>query len=233
MSYYKVADLYFSMNSFGITEKNALPWLIQQPMGISFEISVVPFLHKEDSNESYLEYFRTELEFNRHLLNHQGFLLHASAISFHGKAYCFCGWSGTGKSTHTANWLKVFGEEQVCIINDDKPALRLVDGKWFAYGTPWSGKTNTSRNIKCPIGAIFILKQAEYNAVKTVSNFEKVKSLNACLEAPMLAAERSIALQHMDKLIDSIPIFGLACRPDEEAVWTAYQAIIEEEEKEK
>ena len=46
-------------------------------------------------------------------------------------AYVFSADSGTGKSTHTQLWLEHFGD-RAYILNDDKPAIRLIDGKVYA-----------------------------------------------------------------------------------------------------
>ena len=72
-------------------------------------------------------------------------LLHSSAVVVDGYAYLFSADSGTGKSTHTGLWKQHFGD-RAYIINDDKPAIRKVDGEWYVFGTPWSGKTDTSVN---------------------------------------------------------------------------------------
>ena len=89
--------------------------------------------------ENDVAYMESGFQFYRNLLFHDGLMLHASAVAYEGYAYLFSGPCGMGKSTHARLWQQVFGEKAV-IFNDDKPALRCVDGKWFAYGTPWCGK---------------------------------------------------------------------------------------------
>ena len=49
-------------------------------------------------------------------------MLHSSAVVADGKAYLFTADSGTGKSTHTQLWPRMFGD-RAYILNDDKPAL--------------------------------------------------------------------------------------------------------------
>ena len=68
------------------------------------------------------EYIYAGMEFYTKLLLHEGMMLHASAVAMEGKCYLFSAPSGTGKSTHTKQWQKFFGEEKAEIINDDKPA---------------------------------------------------------------------------------------------------------------
>lgn len=71
------------------------------------------------------------------------------------------GKSGTGKSTHSLLWMKyIQGTE---LLNDDNPTLRIVDGKVYAYGTPWSGKTPCYKSLSYPVGGMVRLKQAPVN----------------------------------------------------------------------
>lgn len=69
----------------------------------------------------------------------QTLLMHASVIAKEAGAYLFFGTSGTGKSTHSRLWLE--NVEGSSLLNDDNPALRVIDGKVIVFGTPWSGKT--------------------------------------------------------------------------------------------
>ena len=85
-----------------------------------------------------LEYLWMGTAFNVKLLEYNGMFLHSSTVVVDGKAYSFSAPCGTGKSTHTSLWLKHFGEKAF-ILNDDKAAYRLIDGKYFAFGTPFSG----------------------------------------------------------------------------------------------
>ena len=74
------------------------------------------------------------------------------------------GGSGTGKSTHTALWLKNFAP-RASIINDDKPAIRIQKDGIFVYGTPWSGKTDQNKNVKVPLQGIAFLERGEENSI--------------------------------------------------------------------
>jgi hypothetical protein len=80
-------------------------------------------------------------------------LFHASVIKERGRGFLFLGKSGTGKSTHSALWLKhIAGTE---LLNDDNPAVQISpDGTPMVYGTPWSGKTPCYKNDCAPIGGL-------------------------------------------------------------------------------
>ena len=71
-------------------------------------------------------------------------LLHSSCVVYEDKAYLFSAPCGTGKSTHTQIWLKRF--PGAYILNDDKPAIRIMEDGVYAFGTPFSGKTDLNVN---------------------------------------------------------------------------------------
>ena len=121
-------------------------------------------------------YMETASRFYRQLLTHNGMMLHASAVVLDGRAYLFSGPPRTGKSTHTGLWRQLFGDN-AHIINDDKPALRFVDGRWFAYGTPWCGKDGINLNEKAPLGGICFLKQSQQNRIWRLDPKEATQNL--------------------------------------------------------
>ena len=43
--------------------------------------------------------------------------------------------------------------------------LRLEDGKFYAYGTPWSGKTAQNRNVRVELGGICVLRRGTENKI--------------------------------------------------------------------
>lgn len=151
-------------------------------------------------------------------------LLHASVTRHKGEANLFFGVSGTGKSTHSRLWLQYV--EGTDLMNDDNPVIRFEDGRLYAYGSPWSGKTTCYRNVKAPVRALVRLEQAPVNSA------ERLIALQAY--ASVVAAVSTIRWNHgvMDSLIPTIekvamevPCYRLECRPDEEAVRVSMAAI--------
>ena len=61
-------------------------------------------------------------------------LLHAAAIRIDDDGYAFVGLSGAGKSTLAQ---KLSGLETLKIIGEDQVVLRLIDGEFWIYGSPW------------------------------------------------------------------------------------------------
>lgn len=164
-------------------------------------------------------------QFYLQLINYDGFYLHSSAVVKDGKAYLFSGPCGVGKSTHTRLWQECFGEEAY-VINDDKPALRRIDGKWYVYGTPWCGKDGINRNEKALLAGVCFLKQGKENKIRHLSPLEAMQrvlpqTLHKFRKADLL----NKMMQNMDHLLSEIPVYELENRPEVEAAKLSYETM--------
>lgn len=178
-----------------------------------------------DIKPDTVAYIEAAAQFYRQLLNYDGFYLHASAVVYNGWAYLFSGHSGTGKSTHTKLWLDTFGSD-ARIINDDKPALRCIDGVWYAYGTPWCGKDGINRNEKAPIAGICFLKQATHNRIYPVAPAEAVqKILGQTIHRMTDVRHLDALLGHMERLIGQIPVYEMENLPEPAAAQLSYETM--------
>ena len=170
MKTYRIADVIVGMDVSGRTRQQALPYEIPQATPEMIVYSkpealreIQPHLSLDDC-----EYILTGDCFYKRLTFFDGMMLHSSCVVVDGKAYLFSAPSGVGKSTHTQLWLKLLGD-RAYILNDDKPALRIIDGELMAYGTPWSGATDCAVNHGVPVGGIAVLKRAEENSIRLMS----------------------------------------------------------------
>jgi len=84
---------------------------------------------------------------------------------------------GTGKSTHARLWQEYFGNDKIQIINEDKPAIRLIDNTFYVFGTPWSGKSDQSLNVQVPLQSICFLKQSAHNWIDKLESQAALKRL--------------------------------------------------------
>ena len=174
-----------------------------------------------DSAENIL----TAEAFYKHLLKHNGFMLHSSAVVVDGRAYLFSAPSGTGKSTHTSLWLQEFGE-RAYILNDDKPALRLTDsGEVLAYGTPWSGKSDLNVNTGVPVQGICVLERAAENFIHPMSDGDAVFSILNQTIRPTEESAMSLLLDYIDQTIKAVPVWRMGCNISKDAALTAYNAM--------
>lgn len=161
-------------------------------------------------------YMESGTQFYVGLLRFGGLMLHASAVAYEGRAYLFSGPCGMGKSTHTGLWRRAFGEAAQ-IFNDDKPALRLLDGRWYAYGTPWCGKDGINQNKKVPLGGICFLEQAEENRIGRLDAAQAVQRILPQTLYRLWPENMDLLLSHVDKLVRQVPVFLLENRPEEAA----------------
>lgn len=171
------------------------------------------------------EYLRSGIMFNDRLIYEGGTCLHGSCISYCGKGIVFSAPCGTGKSTHTSLWQKLYGNK-VQYVNDDKPALRQKDGKIYCYGTPWCGKTSLNSNVSVPLAAVVFLKRAEQNRMYKISVAEAVCYLND-QTFPSVYDNRLFKnnMSMIEKIIETVPIFMLECNISDEAVMLARDTI--------
>lgn len=166
------------------------------------------------ATDSLVAYMEAAYQFYRQLLNFDGLYLHSSAVIKDGKAYLFSGHSGAGKSTHTRLWLDTFGGD-TRIINDDKPALRCIDGRWYAYGTPWCGKDGINRNEKAPLAGICFVKKAEHNRIRPMAPSESIHRILGQTIHRLDEVEALDALiRHLERLVAQIPVYELENLPE-------------------
>ena len=159
-----------------------------------------------------------------YIIDKGGFFLHCSCLRIDGEAIVFTAPSGTGKSTHSALWRRCFGD-RVEMINDDKPLVRIRDGRCWIYGTPWNGKHGIGGNISAPIRAVFFLQQAPENSAERVDSFTALSLLMQQTVLPTAREDMAALLDMLGKLIESVPMYRLRCTISDEAVQTAYEAM--------
>jgi len=173
-----------------------------------------------------IEYMCTGSVFYRYLMGHDGVLLHSSAVVVDGYAYLFSANSGTGKSTHTGLWKEYFGD-RAFIINDDKPAVRKVDGEWYVYGTPWSGKTDLNVNTRAKLGAIVFLERSENNWIEEMTPADAVSRFIGQTTRKLNKLENmERLLTNIDTLLTEVPLYKMGCNISFEAVKVAYEKIV-------
>ena len=156
--------------------------------------------------------------------------MHSSAICYDGRAYLFSAPCGTGKSTHTSLWQKYLGEDKVVYINDDKPAIRKIDGVFYAYGTPWSGKEDLSANIKAPLGGITYISRADEPSIKRIDTVDAVKNLLWQTARPYSQKGMNKMLSLFEELIEQVPIYEMGCDVSEESFRLSMETLTQGQE---
>ncbi len=159
-------------------------------------------------------------------LLHGAVSIHAAAVHRDGRAYLFMGRSGTGKSTHARQWLATL--PGATLLNDDNPVVRLVDGRPWAYGSPWSGKTPCYRDEQYPVGGIVRLVQSPVNRYEPLAGTAAFVALYpGCSVITTEAPLHDALCATLSRLADSVPLGQLFCRPEPAAALLCWNAFNE------
>lgn len=232
MKKYRIAELNVLMNpKYDTLQKHGEAYLCDFDSKEDI-IATVTDQELDDKNEKWpnltldeCEYIWTGASFYEQLLDFKGMVLHASAVALDGNAYLFSAPCGGGKSTHTSLWQRRFGNDRAIIINDDKPALRTIDDKFYVFGTPFSGKYNLSANIKVPLKAICFIEHAPTNSIRKMSAVEALMQIFNQTLRPVDPKKMEQLIAIVDKLLKDIPVYKLGCTVSLDAVDTAFNAM--------
>ena len=161
-------------------------------------------------------------------LQRETLAVHSSCIVYQGKAVLFLGESGTGKSTHTRLWREHI--ESAVLLNDDSPMIRVEDGKVWAYGSAWSGKTPCYKNERYELKACVRLSQAPYNKIQKLSVLQAYGAIHPSC-APEFAYDDTLydeVSRTIGEILSVVPCYHLACLPDREAALLSCRTVFGE-----
>ena len=171
--------------------------------------------------------FAMWIGFGLMMLKHDTLAIHSSCIVYKDKAVLFLGESGTGKSTHTRLWREHI--EGAMLLNDDSPMIRVEDGKVWAYGSAWSGKTPCYKNKRYELKACVRLSQAPYNKIQKLPVLQAYGAIHPSC-APEFAYDDKLydeVSRIIGKILSVVPFYHLACLPNEEACLLSCKTIFE------
>jgi hypothetical protein len=161
-------------------------------------------------------------------LQRETLAIHSSCIVYQNKAVLFLGESGTGKSTHTRLWREHIGG--AVLLNDDSPMIRVEEGKVWAYGSAWSGKTPCYKQERYELVACVRLSQAPYNRIQKLSVLQAYGAIHPSC-APEFAYDDALydeVSRIIGRILSVVPCYHLACLPDREAALLSCQTIFGE-----
>lgn len=237
MPFYDIAGLKVKMNNCGgRSEKQAIPYLAKnQDENQDFDIEInvndervkTAMAEHPELTQGDWEYMLTGSDFYTALIKYDGILLHSSCVVVDGVAYAFSADSGTGKSTHTQLWLKYFGE-RAHILNDDKPAIRIIDGKVYACGTPWSGKYDYSTPEVVPLAGICFLERSEDNWIKPADTSKAIFNIFSQTIRKLGPNGMNKLMDNLNVIFEKVQIYQLGCNISTQAVECSYNAMKKE-----
>ena len=174
-------------------------------------------------SEEEREYICCSAAFCRDIIGYGRFFLHASAVVYEGEAYLFSAPSGTGKSTHTAWWRKLFSQSY--ILNDDKPVICPEKDGITVWGTPFSGKTDLQVNRGVPLKGICFLKQGSENHIQQVTATKALALMLNNTWRPKNNHSMELLLDMIEQVVTRINVYEMRCTDDLEAAKLSYRVM--------
>ena len=132
----QIAEVLVAIESrYAFTERLCADYIANvSPDECSFSISATPEEITAENSDggtfspAYCESLALYRKICTRMLDYDAFLLHAAVVSYEGRGFAFAAKSGTGKSTHVAQWMRALGGD-VTVVNGDKPILRWRNGE--------------------------------------------------------------------------------------------------------
>jgi hypothetical protein len=232
MPRYQIAGLIVDMEP-----KNELLIQRAEPYIISSEVDhspdcVIP-RHREpitayqrkhpDLTYEECEYLLYGAYFHNTLYDYAGFALHAAAVVYHDRTYLFSGRSGVGKSTHASLWKERF--PGAFILNDDKPAIRMIQDRFMVFGTPFSGKFAINVNEAVPLQGICFLELREVNHIDKLTESQSIVPFLEQIQKPNNPQRAMRMMDTFQQLIERVSIYHMKCNRHISAAELSYNTM--------
>ena len=172
----------------------------------------------------YLESLAIYRKIAENMIKYNAFLLHASVIDVDGAGVAFLAKSGVGKTTHTRLWQELY-KDRVTVVNGDKPLVKFVGDKIFAFGTPWSGKENLQKNTKTELQKICFIERCENNCCVPLGKEEAFERLINQIYMPKNRELFLKTLEYRDLIIKKSQFYLIRCNTDISSAEISYKGI--------
>lgn len=238
MFYIKVAGLVVAIDNKYLKIREYCRLYLAEPEEKSNVIGVIRTLPED--LERCRQYFRetehreiddsaAECDFMQHKLYpllpaYNAFWLHACVVEVDGEAYAFSAPSGWGKTTHAKLWLKLLGN-RARIINGDNPIIRLENGRFTAYGTPFCGKEGWNVNIGVPLKAICYIAHSDSNQLESLEPWEAFGYLVRFSSKYQTKANVDQMLGLYERLVEHVPFYRMNCNMEDEAARISFEGM--------
>lgn len=212
--YYRDGDRCWMMTRGGPKGYVAAAVYTEPLTDIAVYLNDAPFLYPITALDSVLRFLPV-----RELLLQRGVLfLHASQVALqNGRSILFTAPSGTGKTTQARLWNACRGAR---ITSNDRVLLWRTPEGYAASGYPIDGSSPVGCAERQHPACVVCLEQADGN---TIGRLEPTARSLALLFPQLVidtwsAQSRLLAMEQLLTLFETLPVYRLACTPDERAV---------------
>lgn len=183
----------------------------------------VTILKKELPMLHYDTYFCSLLMLEKQMILRDSLILHSAYIVYQDEAILFSAPSQTGKSTQAALWEKY---RKSYTVNGDRSLLRKINGRWYACSWPVCGSSGICNIKDTPIHAIVMLRQGKKNIASPLPAIHAFTELYAQITSNKWnRAFVQRAMDDLENLISSVPVWQLTCDISENAVKCLEKAL--------
>ena len=183
------------------------------------------YLDRSDRESGHALSSLLRIAYSQAILYNDSLAIHASAVFREGRSYLFMGKSGTGKSTHARLWMEHI--PGTGLLNDDNPTVRVMSGKAYAFGTPWSGKTPCYRPWFFPVGGMVRLVLAPENRFALQEGGDAFVAIYPGCSVIFQDAElRDRLYDTVARLAGRVPVGTLECKPEKDAAILCHESLL-------
>jgi hypothetical protein len=162
-----------------------------------------------DSSEVSIDSF-VRVAYSLALLDVRGLIVHASSLVRRGRAYLFCGRSGSGKTTIARL------SPDATLLSDELSVVRLGEGRARCYGTPFRSElARAGEDRAAPLHAVYFLHHGSRHVVDAVKPRQALERLLP--NVLFFAREPELTARVLDiaaDLVAAVPCFDLSFRLD-------------------
>lgn len=177
-------------------------------------------------DKGYLESLAIYRKIAEKVIKYNAFLLHGVVVEVNQCGVAFLARSGVGKSTHARLWQELL-KDNLTVVNGDKPLIRLIDGKTFAYGTAWAGKENIHTNTKTELKKMCFIERSADNECIKLEKKVVFKKLIAQIYRPTSTELFLKTLEFITEVIENTEFYLIKCNTDISAAMVAYERVIQ------
>ena len=143
------------------------------------------------------------------------YVIHSASILHNGKAWLFSALSGTGKSTHTNIWHKLYNTP---FLNGDLNLLAFEEGRPVVKGIPWCGTSGICTTETYPLGGIILLARSKTNFIEEIPTAARILGIQMRFISPKWSAEQAAdSLDFAKHIVETAGVARLHCNMEDEA----------------